>query len=1015
MSFVRPEIFVVLLRAVMGLLLLLFAVLSRNALSADKPIAQFAVTSWAEEAGLPELAIEALIETSDGYLWVGTQEGLARFDGQTFAVFDHNNTPALQADFINVLLEDAQKSLWIGTDHSLVVRSQAGEFRRLDASDRFQLAAVTSGARAGDGSLWFAGEGGIVHVVAGKIAHSIDVRNGLPSNNVTSLVVDGDGSVWVIAQGQLYKVHDDFAEWVSPKLGLGAHQLTRLFTNKAGQLWAMAGSGTLFRLANNRFEVWWPDDAPKVKNVRAIQEDKNGTLWFGTDSGLVRTGDHQNSPAQIEQVLPGIRIEVIYEDSAGNLWIGTTGRGLVRLRAGTFTTVGGSENLTSDTALAVLVDTDDAAWVVTLNGLNRFEIDKQRSFSTLDGLTNNRVDSLALANDGGLWLGVNGNAVDHLMDGKVDRSISLRLDSPNSIVTSILEDDHNIMWIGTIAAGVVRQSPAGLLFLTTADGLPSNEIHAITQDLQGDVWIGTHDGLARVHNGTLEANPLKNEELIHINVEAIHEDMWNSLWIATANFGVLKVDRGAYEHYGIKQGLPNDEINSVVSDREGDIWLGTNHGVLEIDRSQINEFAVGRRDRFVPRHFREADGMKSSETSAGRQPSSWRGPDGRLWFPTPAGVAVVDPNHIERDTRPLRPRIENVLANDGPMVLDRTELTVPAGTSKLEIHYTAPDLSAAAETQFRYRLSAFDDDWSYVANERVARYVSVSPGLHKFFVQVRREDEDWNPDSESSVTFYVTPLFYQTHWFVALMASLCLLVLWSIHYVRMRLAHMQSAVADERRRIAGEIHDSLAQGFSAILVQIEAALVRLQRTPELAAGHLELARNVSRTGLHEARESIWNLQATSDETCELSRLIESACEPLLSNQDSKLIVVSEGRAWKPNPYSQHNVVRIIQESVSNAIHHGDAQEVRVELTCKFTQLIIRIIDNGSGFDETVRRVPRGRGYGIRNMQHRAQAMRGSFRIDSVLGVGTRVEVAIPRNKLIPLGKQRGIPPRPKGI
>jgi len=275
----------------------------------------------------------------------------------------------------------------------------------------------------------------------------------------------------------------------------------------------------------------------------------------------------------------------------------------------------------------------------------------------------------------------------------------------------------------------------------------------------------------------------------------------------------------------------------------------------------------------------------------------------------------------------------------------------------------------------------------------------VPPGLHRFEVQARRAFEDWNT-IDGAVDFYVAPAFYQTSWFLALLGLLFAAALWLLHHLRIRWLRMQSAVADERRRIAGEIHDSLAQGFTAISVQIEAALGRLQRAPDLAVSHLTLAREVAGKSLTEARRSVWNLHSAPPSAGSLIASIRSACEQIVYGCATKLTIVAGGRPWVANPVVEQNVVRIAQEAVSNAVQHGEAAEVQIQLVYRFTQLVLTIIDDGRGFDADTANPGADRGFGLAGMRRRADAMRGAMTVESATGVGTRVRLAVPRSNLL---------------
>ncbi len=758
----------------------------------------------------------------------------------------------------------------------------------------------------------------------------------------------------------------------------------------------MSDGAGLFRRNGDKFEPWWPNGVPESVHIRNILEDRDGNIWVATDAnGVYRTWQYLLSGSTSEQGLSDLGLQTLFEDSTGSLWVGTLGRGLIRLRDGSFTAFTKTEGLSADTVFSVMQDRHGDVWAGTLNGLTRISIDEVQRYSSANGLSGNYISALGDDNAGGIWVGLGGTGLDHLINGKPDRHISLKTPTPTSTVTAIIVDKHGRLWAGTDGAGVARIDGDKTDYLTTQQGLPENFVSAIAEDAQGTIWIGTNGGFGKVVGDGFDADALHDEELRHTAVLSAYVDDRDTLWVGTLGHGLWRYTNGRVTHYTMREGLPNETINSILTDSDDNIWLGSNRGIFRIRRSDMDDVAAGRRNTLDVSRHGQADGMKSAETSAGSQPSAWRSSDGHLWFATVQGAVVVDPNRVAAARIPLRTFIESVRANDKAVVIRDGVADLPASTARLEIRYTAPDLMAAETTRFRYRLDGVDNDWIDVADERIARYANVPPGAHRFEVQARRDNEGWS-GAATALTFDVAPMFYQTWWFVVLCAAMLSGVLWLLHHLRVKWLHMRSAVADERRRIAGEIHDSLAQGFSAISVQIEAALGRLDRAPDLAVGHLKLARDVSRTSLSEARRSVWNLQSPPPSQTSLVASISAACEQIAYGHGASMSVQARGHAWALNPAAENHLVRICQEAVSNAIHHGGAAEIHIDAMYTFNQLVLSVADDGGGFDPSDVHATPGRGFGLSSMRRRAAATGGRLEIASALGVGTRVSVTLPR-------------------
>jgi ligand-binding sensor domain-containing protein len=970
--------------------------LSAHALSPGKSISQFAMDTWQTDAGLPELAIQTIVESSDGYMWIGTQEGLARFDGAQFTVFDHVNTAALQSDFITTIVEDSDHSLWIGNASGLVVRHADGTFARFGAEQGFPLPRVAMAIGDTDGSVWISGRGGLAHIVHGKVERVFGVADGFANNFIGYLALDRDGALWVTARGFLHRIKNGKVENLSNADGLKGHPISGLFTSRRGELWVLSNGAGLFRRNGEKFDPWWPNGVPEGVHIRDILEDRDGNIWVATDAnGVFRTWQYLLSGTTSEQGLSDLGLQTLFEDSTGSLWIGTLGRGLIRLRDGSFTAYTKTEGLSADTVFSVMEDRHGDVWAGTLNGLTRISIDEVRRYSRSNGLSGNYISALGDDNAGGVWVGLGGTGLDHLVNGKIERHISLKPPMPTSTVTAIVVDQRGRLWAGTDGAGVSRIDGNQIDYITTQQGLPDNFVSAIAEDSRGTIWVGTNGGFGKVFGEGFDDEALHDEELRHTPVLSVYVDSRDTLWVGTLGHGLWRCTNGHVTHYTMREGLPNETINSILTDADDNVWLGSNRGIFRIKRSDIDDVASGRRATMDVSRFGQADGMKSAETSAGAQPSAWRSRDGHLWFATVQGAVVVDPSRVAAARTPLRTFVESVRANDKLLNVHDAAVQLPAGMSRLEIRYTAPDLMAAETTRFRYRLEGVDTDWIDVADERTARYANVPPGAHRFEVQARRDNEGWS-GAATALMFDVEPMFYQTWWFVAACTAVLVGLLWFLHHLRVKWLHMRSAVADERRRIAGEIHDSLAQGFSAISVQIEAALGRLDRAPDLAVGHLKLARDVSRTSLSEARRSVWNLQSPPPSQTSLAASISAACEQIAYGHGASMSVQARGHAWALNPVAENHLVRICQEAVSNAIHHGGAAEIHIDAMYTFNQLVLTVVDDGAGFDPSDVHATPGRGFGLANMRRRAAATGGRLDIASAPGVGTRVIVTLPR-------------------
>ncbi|MDB6162839.1 MAG: Two component regulator, sensor protein [Xanthomonadaceae bacterium] len=386
--------------------------------------------------------------------------------------------------------------------------------------------------------------------------------------------------------------------------------------------------------------------------------------------------------------------------------------------------------------------------------------------------------------------------------------------------------------------------------------------------------------------------------------------------------------------------------------------------------------------------------MKTLELNTGTQPNGWRARDGRLWFPTTKGVVVVDPAHLSFNAHQLPAHIEEMFADEVRVNLAESVRLAP-GTRRLEIRYTAPNLSSPERTQFRYRLEGFDEQWVAGGSQRVANYTNLSPGHYTFRVGARVETGKWS-DKEATLGFDLRPQFYQTSWFRLLCGLAGLSLLWAMYRLRVNWLHARAAVLEERQRIAREIHDSLAQGLSGIVFQTEAALMSMTRAPNMTSTHLVSARDLAKTSLDDARYSVWNLSPPVLDQKNLKESLSSMARQLARGRVEELDFHSSGTGWNMRPEAKHHVVLIAQEAISNAIQHGHAKTIWIDLTYAADSMRLSVSDDGIGFvpDRGVQQPARG--YGMRNMHHRAERLGASLDVTSEQGKGTQVSLCIPR-------------------
>ena len=974
-------------RLMLGLLWAAIPFQSAIALDPTKAITQYVHTVWRTDEGLPENSVNKILQTRDGYLWVGTQGGLARFDGVHFTVFDHTNTPALHDDYILDLVEDRQGTLWIGTFNGGVTCFHDGVFSHVDTISARGALALAFDL---DGSVWMGGYGGVTHFNNGKVVRTYTAADGLSGDPVRQLVEDKDGSLWIATAAGLNHLINGKIETYSTKDGLPSNDVANVHLGTDGTLWVQTQNSEIVRRIHGRFEPWHIQGitGPTVNML----EDRNGNWWFAyATEGLVRVSGQQVSRFTTKDGLSSDLITSLYEDRDGDVWVGTNEGGLDRFRDGSFTTYAKEEGLADDQTYSVIQDHTDDIWVTTAAGLNRLQGNHVRVFTTADGLPTNSTWSLWEDHAKNLWVGTSAGGLARMTQGRFTPALPTGNDMPTYMIGGILEDGADRFWISTRGGGLVRYADGRTHLYSRADGLLTNFIYAIAEGLTGTIWVGTSDGLNSIQDDHIQSyttNGLSDAVALTLYVDAK-----NTLWIGTFGRGLFRLENGHFTRYTTHEGLPDDTINNILEDAAANLWIGSNKGIFRLSRHDLDAVAAGTGKTVQSILFGKADGMKSSETNAGSQPAGWRARDGRLWFPTIRGVVVVDPTRLFLSDSQPTARVEQVLADEVDVNLAARVRLAP-GTRRLEIHYTAPNLSSPERTRFRYRLDGFDEQWIPGSIQRMAQYTNLSPGHYTFHVSASADTGRWGAQ-EGILNFVVIPQFYQTWWFRLLCAIAVILVLFGFYRLRVNWLHARAGILEERHRMAGEIHDSLAQGFSGIIFQTEAALLRMKRTHNTTVGYVESARDLARSSLQEARSSIWNLSPPAEDQKSLLESLSVMARQLTGGRVNELDIHSSGKAWVMRPEAQHHMVLIVQEAVSNAIQHGRPRRISIKLDYRPDSLHVHVMDDGTGIHSNGSEQP-GRGFGLKNMRHRSECLGATLEVTSEDGRGTKVSLYVPR-------------------
>jgi len=762
------------------------------ALDPQKKITQYMHDSWGIEQGLPQNTVHAIIQTRDGYLWLGTQEGLARFDGLRFKVYDKKNVEQLSNSWIRALCQDREGNLWIGTDGGGLICHKCGgrkgeTFTCYNKKQGLANERTRSIYEDRQGILWIGTDGGGLYRLENGKFTAYTTQQGLSGDSVISICEDREGGLWIGTDRGLNRWKDNRFTIYTTKAGLSDNMIWAILEDKEGSLWIGTNSG-LNRLKNGKFTKYNTGKGLTNNRISALFEDKEGCPWIGTyGGGLFRLEKGTVTAYTTKQGLSDDFVLSICEDLEGSLWIGTGGGGLNRLKDGKFTPYTTSEGLSHHVISSIFEDRERNLWIGTYGGgLNRLRQGTFTTYTTQQGLANNLVRSIYQDREANLWVGTD-NGLSRLEDGKFF-SFTTKQGLANNKVWCIYEDRNRNLWIGT-DNGLNCLENGNFTTYTREQGLSNEKIMCILEDRKGNLWIGTDGGgLNCLKDGKFTVYAAA-QGLSNNMVWALYEDEEETLWIGTHGGGLNRLKQGKFTHYSVKEGLFDDIVYQILEDHQGNLWMSCNRGIFKVSKQELNQFAAGKIDSFQCVSYNENDGMKSRECNGGTQPAGWKTQDGKLWFPTMKGVVMIDPSRIKTNPYPPPVVIEKITADDRslqpPFLSNREIVIFPAGIERLEIQYAGLSLLVPARVRFKYRLEGFDEDWVEVGNRRTAYYTKLPPGYYRFQVIAGNNDGVWN-NTGASLSFYVKPYFHQTFWFYSLCVLAVLLMAFTGYRVRVR-------------------------------------------------------------------------------------------------------------------------------------------------------------------------------------------------------------------------------------
>jgi len=990
-----------------------------RALDPSLDVNQYAHTAWKVREGFAKSEINSIAQTPDGYLWLGTDFGLLRFDGVKALPWQPPDGEQLPSNHIYALLVARDGTLWIGTGKGLASWKDG----KLTQSREGAGAPVTVFLEDHEGTLWFGvyerSKGRVCAVRAGKAeCHG----EGIFGDFVLALYQDRKGNLWASNGTGLWRWSPGPPErYAFPR---GVIEANSLIEDDSGAL-VLATNDGLKRLSAGRIESF---SLPGIRGqFRPLElfRSSDGGLWIGTQQGLLHLHHGRVDGFRAIDGLSGDFVDNIFEDREGNIWVATID-GLDRFRDYSIPTISRNQGLSGLVAWSVQATPDGSIWIGMADGLNRWTNGHVTVFRGRSALSENRPRdekdlhisgappqiansglagvprSLGLDDGGRLWVSTS-DGVFYFDRGRFTRVPGV----PGGTIYSIAGDGHGKVSILHATAGVFYWSPKAAIQQTPWTQFPQKMAGAMLPDRElGGLWLGFGDGgISHLKDGKTVRSYGAADGLGDGRVTQLRFGSLGAVWAATEG-GLSRIKDGHIETLSSRNGLPCNGVHWSMEDDDLDLWVYMPCGLARIERSEWHAWVDDPRHVIKTTIFDISDGVRSVGAYGGYGPNVTKSPDGRIWFLPKDGISVIDPRHLLVNKLPPPVRIEEAIADN--KAYDTSlglRLHLPSQIRHLEIDYTAFSFVAPDKVLFRFKLEGQDRDWRDVGNRRLAFYTNLAPGSYRFRVAACNNSGVWN-DAGTFLDFSIAPAYYQTAWFRASCVAAFLALLWAIYQLRVQQLQRQfdiglEARVNERTRIARELHDTLLQSFHGLMFQFQAARNMLPRRPEEAMRTLDEAISSTRGAIAESRDAISDLRSQPVTDGDLAQLLETAGEELAAIQSASqnspaFRVIVEGEPRKVSPALQDEVYRIAREVMRNAFRHAGANQIEAEIRYDKNQLRLRVRDDGRGIDPKALEVSRRPGHwGLSGIRERAEQIGAQLKIFSEEGAGTEIELTVP--------------------
>jgi ligand-binding sensor domain-containing protein/signal transduction histidine kinase len=972
-----------------------------RALDPNHTLSQYLREQWTADNNFPGGSVDAITQTADGYLWLGTEKGLVRFDGVNFRLT--SSFSEFSGDPVSGLTTDGDGRLCVIFWGAGVLCYRDGKFVNLASSLRRTTLEVASSWREEDGASLLTDLIDGVLRVRGENAQVLAAPAVLPPSLVLAIAETRDGKLWLGTGAGLFYFADGRTTRVT---GISDKKINCLLPVGDKELWVGTSKG-LYRWNGTLFSRVNLPPALATVEVLALLRDHDGNIWAGTTRGLFRINALGVSFSD-ESDFGARGINALFEDREGNLWAGGA-RGLERIRDSVFVTYTmASGSSPSKQNGPVYVDSENRTWFAPAEG-GLYVIKDGQVQALKSSLLHGELIYSITGSKNEIWIGTQHGGLKHFeyRNGAINGKTYTQANglSENSVF-AVYQSQDGAVWAGTLTSGVSKLKDGRFVTYTTADGLASNTVSAILETRDGTIWFATPNGLSSLSHGHWTTYKT-GDGLPSNSVNCLLEDSSGVLWIGTS--------RGLAFFESKRVQVPRDPPNSLreetfgmSQDKEGWLWIATSDHVLSVSNQKLSGGVISTAD---VREYGAADGLPNPR-GVKRNRTVVADGEGRIWFSLTRGLSVVDPSHITNTSAPALPHIEAIMADNDP-VTGGALVRIPSSRKRITFMYSGLSLAVPERIRFRYSLDGFDRGWSEPTGAREAAYTNLSPGSYRFRVIASNSYRQWN-NSEAAISLEVDPAFWQTWWFRMSCVTASLALLWALYQLRLRQVAQQFNMrleerVSERTRIAGDLHDTFLQTVEGSKLVADDALdepsdpVRMRRAMEKLSEWLGQA-------TQEGRAALNSLRTSTTETNDLAQALQRATDGSVPGSMSVIFSVV-GDAKEMHPIVRDEIYRIGYEAIRNAHLHSSASRLEVELTYG-QDLALRVADNGVGIDSEVADRGKEGHFGLQGMRERAVRIGGKLTLVSSPGSGTEIKLIVPggivSQKMKPLRRFQGI-------